>query len=72
MILLIQYYEFVDLVDLSRGLWLCWNPNTSTLDVIMKNDRMFHCMVYIPNHNINYFVTFVYEYRQHYKQKNDL
>lgn len=43
--------------------------NVLTLDVSLKNDRLFHCMVYIPNQNINCSITFVYGFPQHFKEK---
>ena len=47
----------------------CWNSYTVTLDIIMKNDRMFHYVVQVPKQNINSFITFLYGYPQHFKQK---
>ena len=35
----------------------------------MKNDRMFHCMLFVPKCNIHCFFTFLYGYSQHHKQK---
>ena len=62
-------YEFIDPIGLSGGLWLCWNSNVINLDIILQNDRMIHCMGYVPDHNIRCFFTFLYGYPQHYKQK---
>ena len=63
-------FDFVNLVGFSGGLWLCWNSNVISMDIIMKNDKMFHCMVYFSNLNINcFFFTFLYGYPQHFKQK---
>lgn len=61
--------DFINPIRFSRGLWLHWIPNVSSLDIILKNDRMFHCMAYFSNLNINYFFTFLQGYPQHFKQK---
>ena len=62
-------YDFINPIRFSRGLWLQWISNVTSLDIILKNDRMFHCMAYFSNLNINYFFTFLYGYPQHFKQK---
>ena len=62
-------YDFVDPIGLSCGLWLCWKSNVLTLNIILNNDMMFHCMVYVPNHNFNCFITLLYGYLKHFKQK---
>ena len=64
-------YDCFDFIPIGYfgGLWLCWNSNVISLDIILKNDNMFHCMVYFPNLNVNCFITFLYGYAQHFKQK---
>ena len=63
-------HEFIDPIGHSGGLWLCWNFNVINLDIILKNDRMIHCMGYVSDYNIICFFTFLYGYPQHHKQKN--
>ena len=65
-------YEFIDPIGLSGGLWLCWNSNVINLDIILKNDRMIHCIRYALDYNIRCFFTFLYGYPQHHKQKKYL
>ena len=64
-----KYYEFIDPIGLSGGLWLCWNSNLINLDIILKTYRMIHCMGYVLDYNIRYCFTFLYGYPQHHKQK---
>ena len=45
-------------VGFSGGLWLCSNPNVVSLEIILKNNRMFHCMAYYSNLNIECFLPF--------------
>ena len=52
-----------------EGLWLCWNSSVVSLNIIVKNNIMFHCMAYFSHLNINCFITFLYGYLQHHKQK---
>ena len=63
-------FDFVNPIGFSGGLWLCWNSNVISWDIIITNDRMFHRMVYFSNLNINCFFTFLYGYPQHFKPKN--
>ena len=46
----------MDPIRLSGGLWLCWNSNAVTLDIILKNDRMFHYVVYVLNKTLIVFL----------------
>ena len=52
-------FDFVNPIGFSGGLWLCWNSNVISWDIIMTNDKMFHRMVYFSNLNINYFFYFL-------------
>ena len=38
--LLFESFEYVNPIGLSGGLWLCWNSNVVSLDIILKNNRM--------------------------------
>ena len=61
-------FDFVNSIGFSRGLCLCWNPKVVSSNIILKSNRMIHCMVYFLL-NINCFITFLYGYPQHHKQK---
>ena len=36
-----DFYDFINPIGYSKGLWLCWNFNVFSLDIILKNNRMF-------------------------------
>ena len=38
--LLFESFEYVNAIGLLGGLWLCWNSNVVSLDIILKNNRM--------------------------------
>lgn len=48
-------YDFVELIGLSGSLCICWNSSVLTLDIVFKNERLFHCLVYVLNQNTNSF-----------------
>ena len=53
-----ECFDFVNPIGFSRGLWLCWNPNVVSLDIILKNNKMFHYMTHFSNLNFSHFFTF--------------
>ena len=53
---------FPKLQALTLLIRLCWNFNVVSLNIILKNNRMIHCMVYFSHLNTNCFITFLYGY----------
>ena len=37
-------FDFVNPISFSVGLWLCWNSSAISLNFVLKNNRMMHCM----------------------------
>ena len=62
-------FDFVNPIGFSGGLWLCWNSSAISLNIVLKNNTMMHCVVYLAHLNINCSISFLYRYPQHHKQK---
>ena len=48
---------------------MCWNSSAISFNIVLKNNTMMHCVVYLAHLNINCSISFLYGYPQHHKQK---